>query len=89
MAMVKTQKYVLSAMLEAGTSDVAATPPAGHVVEEAAKRVIRTEEFDNAQQLLSYLTPMLQQIAYLEPDAGLVIISMNIMRKTKYVDSNT
>ena len=89
MAMVKTQKYVLSAMLEGGASDVAATPPAGHFVEEAKKNLIRTEDFDNEQQLSAYLSAMLHEISYLEPDTGLVIISMNIMRKTKYVDSNT
>lgn len=76
-------------MLEGGVADVAATPPAGHVVEETKKNLIRTEEFDNAQQLSTYLSAMLQEIAHLEPDAGLIIISMNIMRKTKYVDSNS
>lgn len=89
MAMVKKQVYVLTGLFDGGTSDVSATPPAGHTVEQNEKTQYYTEEFDNAAQLSSYLTTLLSSISQIEGVSDLrPIIHINVIRKSKYVDSN-
>lgn len=90
MAMIKKQVYVLTGLFEGGATDVSATPPAGHTVEQREKSQYYVEEFDDAAQLSSYLTNLLTSISQIESRVDfLPIIHMNIMRKSKYVDSNT
>lgn len=89
MAMVKKQVYVLTGLFDGGTSDVSATPPAGHTVEQNEKTQYYTEEFDTAAQLSSYLTTLLGTISQIEGVSELrPIIHINVIRKSKYVDSN-
>lgn len=90
MAMTKKQVYVLTGLFEGGTTEVSATPPAGHTVNQNEKTQYYVEEFDNAAQLSSYLTTLLSGMSQIESVADYrPIIHMSVIRKSKYVDSNT
>lgn len=90
MAMVKKQVYVLTGTFEGASTDVSATPPAGHTVKQNEKSQYFVEEFDNAAQLSSYLATLLSGISQIESVSDdRLIINMSVIRKSKYVDSST
>lgn len=90
MAMTKVQKYALTMVVDNGETVAETPPPAGHLSTERGFHYTRVEEFDNAAQLSTYLSTELAQIAQIEAQTDLrLIINLTVMRKSKYVDSNS
>lgn len=90
MAMTKVQKYALTMAVDIGEAGADTPPPAGHLSKERGFDYRWVEEFDNAAQLSTYLSAKLAQIAQIEAQTDLrLIINLTVMRKAKYVDSNT
>lgn len=89
MAMVKKQVYVFTATVEGNEIDPDFTPPLPNVFEKTNSYII-AQEFDNAQDLNTYITKFLTDIWNIERYLDWrLIMNMNVMRKTKYVDSNS
>ena len=89
MAMTKKQVYVFTATVEGGERDPDFTPPLPNVFDKTNSYII-AQEFDNAQDLNTYITKFLTDIWNIERYLDWrILMNMNVIRKTKYVDSNS